>query len=198
MLPLTKPHLRQTAEARLKLLDAAAAATASAAVCARLAALPAVRQAEHLACYAAFGVEIDLLTLARAGQARGQHLYYPRFDAARKQYAMVAVADLERELVPGHWGLLEPAAHLPAVADDLRRRLVWLVPGLAFDRLGHRLGRGAGYYDRLLAGTTGPRLGVAHQCQLVDVVPSAPHDMDMDLIVTDRETVTCRPAPPVA
>jgi len=198
MLPLTKPNLRMSVEARLKLVDPAAAAVASAAVCARLDALRAVRQAEHLACYAAFGVEIDLAALAGACRARGQALYYPRFAAGRKQYEMVPVADLQRELVAGHWGLREPAPHLPAMADELLQRLLWLVPGLAFDHLGHRLGRGAGYYDRLLAGTRGLRLGVAHQCQLVDAVPSAPHDMDMHLIVTDRETVTCRPAPPVA
>jgi 5-formyltetrahydrofolate cyclo-ligase len=68
------------------------------------------------------------------------------------------------------------------------------VPAVAFDTSGARLGRGGGYYDRLLAGCDGLKIGIAHNFQVLDDIPSAPHDVRMDLIVTDQQTVTVDPA----
>lgn len=87
---------------------------------------------------------------------------------------------------PGRYGIVEPAESQPAVVPALL-----LVPLLAFDRAGHRLGYGAGYYDRTLEGlrAAGPVLavGVGFAAQEVDAVPHGPYDRRLDWIVTERE-----------
>jgi 5-formyltetrahydrofolate cyclo-ligase len=67
-----------------------------------------------------------------------------------------------------------------------------LVPGVAFDRSGRRLGRGKGFYDRLLAGVTGMKCGVAWDEQIVHELPAEPHDIAMDLMLTPSRWADCR------
>ena len=93
------------------------------------------------------------------------------------------------ELEPGTWGIPEPppdrrgeaARQVTAEALDLV-----VVPGLAFDRLGRRLGRGRGYYDRLLARSSAVRAGLCFDAQVFPEVPAGPHDAVMDWLVTER------------
>lgn len=95
------------------------------------------------------------------------------------------------ELAPGAFGISEPSA---LGTLDIREMDAVIVPGVAFDRSGNRLGRGKGYYDRLLAGSSCVKIGVGYQCQLLpDPLPAAPHDVRMDIVVTDRETLPIRP-----
>ncbi len=86
------------------------------------------------------------------------------------------------DLVKGHFGILEPSSSAP-VADPNGLDLI-LVPGIAFDREGGRLGRGRGYYDRLLAGASAFKVGVCFDSQIVPEVPREPHDIRMDAVVT--------------
>ena len=104
------------------------------------------------------------------------------------------------ELEPGTWGILEPSR---AVRHEHCEQLVSpgtldliVVPGLAFDRSGGRLGYGKGYYDRLLAEARPDalRVGLCFDCQLIDEVPSAAHDQRMDYLVTETGVVACIPA----
>jgi len=95
------------------------------------------------------------------------------------------------ELAPGTMGVLEPKQELrgiPSRKIDPSELDMIIVPGLAFDRRGNRLGYGKGYYDKLLHRTSGPALkaGVCFECQLFDEVPALPHDMHMDAIVTEK------------
>jgi 5-formyltetrahydrofolate cyclo-ligase len=83
-------------------------------------------------------------------------------------------------LLPGRYDILAPAADAPEKTPD-----VILVPGLAFDRRGHRLGYGRGYYDRALAACPRAlRIGLCHSFQLVEVLPEEAHDQPVDYIVT--------------
>jgi 5-formyltetrahydrofolate cyclo-ligase len=89
---------------------------------------------------------------------------------------------------PDAWGMAVPRAHVPIRTTTLT---AVIVPGLAFDRHGHRLGRGAGVYDRFLA-TLPPhtlRIGVVPDAQLVDALPTEPHDVAMHFVVTERQTI---------
>jgi len=90
------------------------------------------------------------------------------------------------ELEPGRFGVREPAADSPVVAPENVR--VFLCPGVAFEPGGLRLGRGGGYYDRLLAGraTDALTIGVCLESQIVDAIPAEEHDIRMDLVVTER------------
>lgn len=95
------------------------------------------------------------------------------------------------ELVAGRFGILEPP---PDLRVDSRRVVapaaldLLLLPGLAFDRQGGRLGHGRGYFDRLLADTRqdAVKAGLAFECQLVEEVPMAPHDVRLDVVVTEK------------
>lgn len=87
-------------------------------------------------------------------------------------------------LHPGAFGIGEPAADTPTVApEDVD---LFLVPGLAFDDMGGRLGLGKGYYDRLLARSTGFRVGLCWEWQLLPEVPMEPHDQRVQAICTER------------
>ena len=92
------------------------------------------------------------------------------------------------ELVPTSWGGREPAA--TEIADEASIGVV-IVPGVAFDRDGHRLGMGGGYYDRFLRTTPAPRIAVAHSNQVIKHVPTGPTDESVDIIVTPDETILC-------
>jgi len=96
------------------------------------------------------------------------------------------------DLTPGEFGIMEP------LADDSRRVLVEsaitvLVPGLAFDKYGNRMGRGRGIYDGILARTSPAcfRLGVAFDCQVVESVPIEPHDQRVDGLITPSGFIAC-------
>ena len=103
----------------------------------------------------------------------------PRVDGNDLVLHWVAGPD---DLVKGCFGILEPPASTP-VADPNKLDLI-LVPGVAFDRQGGRLGRGRGYYDRLLAGTSAFKVGVCFDWQIVPEVPREAHDIRMDAVVT--------------
>ena len=84
----------------------------------------------------------------------------------------------------GRFGLPEPRRFLPVAGNELR---VILVPGLAFDGAGNRLGRGGGYFDRLLAASPDAfRIALALESQILEHVPTAPHDVPMDAILTEK------------
>ena len=93
-------------------------------------------------------------------------------------------------LVPGVWDIPVPLEQAPEVLPG-----VLLVPMLAFDRKGYRLGYGGGFYDRTLeklrALKTSAAIGVAYHAQMVDEVPAGPHDAPLDYVMTERETFAC-------
>ena len=102
------------------------------------------------------------------------------------------VADLERDVASGYLGISEPRPHCPAVELST---IDWvLVPGVAFDLSGHRIGYGGGYYDRLLPSLRegAPRIAGAFELQMVERVPAAAHDLEVDAIVTEVRTIVTR------
>jgi len=100
------------------------------------------------------------------------------------------IRNLDSDIEPGYHGIPEPRDHCSSVTVE---SIEWvLVPGVAFDPSGRRLGYGGGYYDRLLPLLCGeaPRVAGAFEAQLVDSVPAAPHDVGVDCIVTERRLLT--------
>lgn len=126
-----------------------------------------------VAAFAPMPEEVILWPLLETIAASGR-LVLPRVDG--EHVALHRVAHLAA-LRSGPMRLREPAPDAPVVAPD--EVDVFLVPGLGFTRDGRRIGRGRGYYDRLLADAREdvPRLGVCYACQLVDTLPTEPHDM---------------------
>jgi 5-formyltetrahydrofolate cyclo-ligase len=119
----------------------------------------------------------------------GKTVTLPQTDPATGCYAASIVRNRE-EMRPGRFGVPEPPAGCPVIL--LNQLDLVLVPGVAFDLLGGRLGRGKGFYDRLLAQVRGHKCGVAFDLQIVSSVPVEPHDIRVDSILTPMRWQPCR------
>jgi 5-formyltetrahydrofolate cyclo-ligase len=143
-----------------------------------------------------FGSEWDTMPLLSSALAQGKTVAMPRVNQERRMLETYAVCDAAREVGPGYRGIPEPIADCPPVP---LASIDWvLVPGVAFDTEGGRIGYGGGYYDRLLPllGKGTARIAGAFELQIVGSVPAAPHDGVVDAIVTEKRTLRPRPATP--
>jgi 5-formyltetrahydrofolate cyclo-ligase len=140
--------------------------------------------------YSAIGSEPDLLPLMRALRFAGVPTALPVTGRPGEKLVFRLWAEGD-PLIPGRLGIGEPPPEAPAVDPD-----VLFVPLAVFDRRGHRIGYGAGHYDRTLAALKARKsictIGVAYADQEVLFVPSEAHDEPLDLIVTERETLLCK------
>ncbi len=177
-----KAALRQEVAAALRQLSAAARAKASGAACALLEAQAAWRRAQSILFFAPLPAELDLWPLLVETVAAGKEVSLPRFVEATGQYTASRVRDPQADVHRGRFGIREPLPHCEAV--PLNRLDFILVPGVAFDPHGRRLGRGRGFYDQLLAAVRGRTCGVAFDEQIVREVPVEPHDVYLNCILT--------------
>jgi 5-formyltetrahydrofolate cyclo-ligase len=177
-----KLALRREAAARLRAMGPAEREAASAQARQLLASRPEWRAAESVLFYAPMAGELDVWPLLGEALAAGRRVGLPRFDPATGAYLACEVRDPALDLARGHFGIREPAARCPAFS--LKWLDLILVPGVAFDPHGRRLGRGKGYYDQLLAGLRGVMCGVAFDQQIAREVPVSPHDVRMNCILT--------------
>lgn len=179
---LRKGELRRRMRARLARLAASARRSASRRIVSRLCRLDPLKRARSILFFWPKRDEPDVRPAIRWALERGKLVLLPRLSGPRM--TAVRVRNLRTDLEPGPFGLRMPRRGLPAhrTSPD-----VVLVPGLAFDRRKHRLGRGRAYFDRFLARHRRcVKVGVAFSFQIVPRLPVAPHDICMDLIVTDK------------
>jgi 5-formyltetrahydrofolate cyclo-ligase len=130
--------------------------------------------------YHALPDEADPALLLKALVARGCHVAFPRIAGKNMPLDFHLVPDGEM-LSPGAHGIHEPLPHWPLATPELL-----LVPLLAFDARGHRLGHGAGFYDRTLDVLRVPAIGIAYAGQEIASLPAEPHDMALDGILTEQ------------
>ncbi len=183
-LPLTKRSIRKAHLRQRELLSCAEVQTRSAAAQSQLLALPAFQQAKTLAFYSPIRNEVETDGLLTAALAAGRQVCYPRVSADDLHFFQVrSTLDLQ----VGAFGIGEPGRQVAEI-DPAQIDLL-LVPGVAFDRYGHRLGYGRGYFDRLLTGScfTGLSVGFAYDFQVQDMLPTEGHDQKLGLLVTDKE-----------
>ena len=187
-----KAAARRRARAYLEGLSPQALRESDGALFARFLALPQVAAADTLLLYHGMGAEPDTSRLFPALWAMGKRLCLPRCLPGGGMEARLIRPD--SVLVPHRYGMLEPGADCPPVERDAIDLV--LVPGLAFDPSGGRLGRGGGYYDRWLAGFSGRAAALCRSGLLLEHVPRAAHDRGGDLVVT--ETGLYGPSAPAA
>lgn len=148
----------------------------------RVLGLEEVAGARTVLAYASFGAEVPTDAVIERLLSRGVTVLLPAVDGEALRAAPVASL---AEVAPGYRGIREPIRRdaVEAAAD------VILVPGVAFDSSGRRLGFGGGFYDRYLAEASGVRVGVCFEAQMVDQVPVGPSDVPVDVVVTDARTL---------
>ncbi len=140
--------------------------------------------ARSLALYSSCQNEVLTDAVFNAAREDGKDVYYPRVFRGRDVMVFLPVLSLD-ELTPGAFDVREPEAGEDAAVDPGALDLV-VLPGVAFDRRGARLGFGKGYYDRALEGCGKPLLlALAYDFQVVEAVPTGPHDVKMDALVTE-------------
>jgi 5-formyltetrahydrofolate cyclo-ligase len=132
--------------------------------------------------YSAIDGEIDLSPLMELALEAGKAVLLPRFAAELGAYEAVRVTNLTGDCAPGKFGISEPGRH--CAVHPLNSLDLALAPGLGFDLAGRRLGRGRGFYDRLLSQVAGAKCGVAFDPQIVGEIPAEGHDIRMDFILT--------------
>jgi len=141
-------------------------------------------KARTVACYLSTPAEVQTGTILDVCWNRGKRVCVPAWYAAKKAYKLAWLESNEKT-VKGPCGILQPEK--PILADPAEVDIV-IVPGLAFDRRGNRLGHGGGHYDRLLSGRKllrAFRIGLAFGFQLVDAVPVNKADKRMNVVVTE-------------
>jgi len=204
-----KRRLRRAVLVRAAEAASARRGAAGRAVCRLLSGLPEVRRAAAVMAFVATAQEVDTWPFIRWAWAEGKRVAVPRIvqaagagsgpastsgplggvmEAALLQPADAATPAAHPALGPGRFGILT-APSAPAVAVEAIDLV--LVPCAAVDRRGNRLGKGGGYYDRFLArpGVRAVRIAVVFREQVMDRVPTGPHDVPVDMVVTDAEVL---------
>lgn len=156
--------------------------------------LPEFDSAKCLLLYAAKGGEVHTDAIIQSALSLGKCIALPVTFKDEKKLEIYRIASIQ-ELAPGAFGILEPQVR-PGRKVDVKCVDLAVVPGVSFDRRGHRIGYGMGYYDSLLKNLRCKKIGLAYDMQMVEKVPEEPHDVAVDMIVTENETIMCSGSQP--
>ena len=182
-----KPALRREMTARRDALPAAEIGRIGAALTEQLVALPEYAAARSVLATMAIGSEWNTRPFLDRARADGKAIVLPRLTPPPRELELHRVDDLDRHLIPGVWSIPEPdpdrCERVTLAAVDFA-----VVPALAVDRAGYRLGYGAGYFDKLLARRTSRTFCVTaiSAAFLVEELPHEPHDVRMDLVLNEH------------
>lgn len=183
-----KADLRARIRAAQKNISHAVMAVESFDLCARL--RFQMQSARRILFYAPLTDELDIWPLLEESLATGTVCALPFFDAEKGGYGARQLTNLKADIVTGQFGVREPAAsceEIPLTQFDLV-----LVPGMAFDLMGNRLGRGRGFYDQLLTIAGGIKCGICLDGNLRETIPTEPHDAKVNFIFTPSRGVKRR------
>jgi 5-formyltetrahydrofolate cyclo-ligase len=169
---------KATLRARMRACRASADPSLSEHIAERVMALKAYESARTVLCYHSVGGEVDTLKLIERMRSDGKTVCLPAIIGK----GVMEARRMDR-LIPGPYGI--PCPEGPVVPPESIDLI--LVPGLAFDRDCQRLGQGGGYYDRYLPGCRGVKIGLAFDCQVVECLPLAAHDAQLDLLATETK-----------
>lgn len=152
--------------------------------------VPELVAASTVMMYASAKSEVDTWNLIFSSLKAGKRIGLPVTDGPK---IMAVEFKPDIKLVSGRFGIPEPDPRKSQIVQEDDLDLV-IVPGVAFDRQGNRLGYGAGYYDRFLKGLKHRPLliALAFDVQIMDEIPAEDHDVPLDLIVTESEIIDCR------
>ena len=154
----------------------------------RLYALPGFRAAGAILFFASFRSEVDTVTMIRHVLAAGKRVFLPKVKG--RELALFEILDFDKDTAPGAWAIPEPRETKPVTIHEVD---LMIVPGLAFDENGNRLGYGAGFYDRILPTYRRMTVALAFEEQIVPDVPVSIHDIPVKKIVTEKRIIVANP-----
>ena len=184
----TKEQIRLRASARRKAMTRGEKQRLDFSIASKALGLWKLRESPCLLLYCSTAQEVDTRRLIERCWASGKTVALPRCQRDSDEMAFYVVRSWE-ELEPGLLSIPEPKEHCPPVPADTAS--VCIVPGLAFDRSGHRVGYGKGYYDRFLATYRGAAIGLVYECCLEAAIPQERFDRRTDIVVTEKEIYFC-------
>jgi len=148
------------------------------------------KNANYIMCYIDFRNEVRTEEIIRTALNEGKNIIVPISVVETRQLILSQLLDYDKELEAGTYGILEPKKEFirevkPEVIDLV------LIPGVAFDRRGYRIGYGGGYYDRFLAkiNSSVPKIALAFELQMVPYIKKGRYDIPMDYIITENEII---------
>jgi 5-formyltetrahydrofolate cyclo-ligase len=184
----TKAALRTKFRAALQGMSSTSRVEGSHRICETLLNQPVWQAAKSVVLYAPLPLEPDVLPLAEVAVEQGKVIAYPRYNAETLVYDLAQVVDREKDLQKGKFGVLEPG--LSCATLPLNQLDLVLVPGVGFGLDGSRLGRGKGFFDRLLALTSGVTCGVGFDEQVTATLPVEAHDIRLSYLLTPTRWLT--------
>ena len=146
--------------------------------------------AREIFTFVSFGTEVDTYGLILNALVSGKKVYTPKIIAKGKMefYEITSFEDLS----PSKLGILEPTTNLLGMLKKEDNNQVMIMPGVAFDLEGNRMGYGGGYYDRYLSINSDcqlPRIAICYEIQMVDQVPVEEFDQKVDIIITEKQQI---------
>jgi 5-formyltetrahydrofolate cyclo-ligase len=186
-----KQTLRREARERLRAISPEAHTELSRRACELFLAHAKLDSHTSLLLYMPLQGELDVRLILAEATARKRQIALPRFLPDQGKYAAFFIGD--KPLAPGAFGALEPDESMPVPLNQLD---LLLVPGLGFDLRGRRLGRGKGFYDRMLSEASGVKCGICFDEQILQEIPAEPHDISVDFLATPTRWLDCRGSTP--
>ena len=187
---MTKEAIRSEVRKKRRAVSGIHVMEMSLRICEKIVALPEYQNARRVMCYSSMPEEVQTRGLLWAIQSSGRELCLPVWRDDKSMDAVLMTEDTR--LVPDRMGIDTPlnGEIVPPSSLDLV-----LVPGVAFDKKGNRLGYGQGDFDRYLSRCSCPAVGLAYELQVVEDIHPADHDVPMNRVVTEKNVYTCAPHP---
>ena len=181
-----KKRLRASILTRLSDVSRKERAESSLSIKEKIFALPEFQKARRIMFYISKDSEVDTRPMIEQSIRMGKEVIVPAILPDRKELTSCRLKDYEQELVTGPHGVYQPEVSKDSLVNPEKIDL-FIIPGLAFDVKGNRLGRGQGYYDRFLARIPRyiPRIGVAFRFQMVDDLPCDEYDQPVSRLVSE-------------
>lgn len=158
--------------------------------------LPEFQRANTICFYVAKGNEVQTEGMIKESMKLGKRVLVPITDKKSGRLVLSKLSDYDLELAPGAFGVLEPKPTCRQIVPATQVELI-IVPGVAFDIRGHRMGHGKGYYDRFLRHVSSLKtgalfIGLAYESQVLDEIPHGPTDTPVHKIVTEKRVINTR------
>ena len=134
--------------------------------------------------------EVNTEAMIRKALTEGKKVVLPRTDGEQRSIELACIRDYDKDLEPGNYQVLEPRSGTCTPVKPEELDLV-ILPGIAFDEKGNRLGYGKGYYDKFLKNVKAPCVALAYELQIVPQIPRDSQDVPVQVIVTEKRVIKC-------